>query len=106
MKKFVLMTLFLLVTLFSGTLLGIQHMQEEVGLSQPEPLIYEKEKGDYEKKRENTYELAHKKERMEQVESFNFFSDLGRLVAEGANDASRALLSQVMSFVHHVLNGE
>lgn len=101
-----MITLFILVTLFSGTLLGIQHMQEEMGISHPEPLTYEKEKSDSKNKLRDTNELAQKKERMEEVGNFNFFSDLGRLVGEGANEVSRTFLSQVMSFVHHVLNGE
>ncbi|PAM93518.1 hypothetical protein B4N84_17505, partial [Flavobacterium sp. IR1] len=51
-------------------------------------------------------QLVEKRQKAEDVGRFNFFSELGTGVAEGANRISRMALTQVMTFVHEVLNGE
>ncbi len=90
-------------------------MNEELGISQPVPLVVEKnEKKVIDQKTQvneleigtpSKDELAEKRKKVEEVGRFNFFSDMGSYIAEGMNQASRSLLSQVMSFVNHVLNG-
>ncbi|TWI56387.1 hypothetical protein [Halalkalibacter nanhaiisediminis] len=114
MKKLVVMTSFMGVLFLLGALLGVQHMNEELGISQPEPLPIEQKQEEpvQQNQTENQNqgavkkdELVEKKQRVEDVGRFNFFSEMGSSLAEGANRASRAFLSQVMSFVHNVLNG-
>lgn len=99
------------VFLLLGALFGVQHMNEELGISQPEPLTFEQKQGESPqlgkvKMSGNKYELAEKRQRVEDVGRFNFFSEMGSHLAEGVNRGSRAFLSQIMSFVHNVLNGE
>ncbi len=81
-------------------------MNEELGLSEPKPLTLVNKQGENEESKADISELIDKKERIEEVGSFNFFSDLGNFVADHVYEMSRSLLTQLMSFVHHVLNGE
>ncbi|WP_100372231.1 hypothetical protein [Bacillus sp. FJAT-45037] len=116
-KKLATVVLMILCTLLLGSLFGVQHMNEELGITTPVPLQL---KATSEKQAAQTdigpakdelnvlskSELKEKRQKVEEVGKFNFFSELGSTVAEGANRLSRTALSQVMSFVHEVLNGE
>ncbi len=87
-------------------------MNEKLGISQPSQLLIEDSKtkdpdkssvSSISKKGED---LKQKRQKVEEIGKFNFFSDLGTQLSEGLHALSRAALSQIMSFVHQVLNGE
>lgn len=117
-KKLVFVIMFILVTLLLGSLFGIQHMNEELGITKPVPLeLKESEAAGVpsepevisakkEQPADPKSQLVEKRQKAEDVGRFNFFSELGTGVAEGANRISRMALTQVMTFVHEVLNGE
>jgi hypothetical protein len=108
------------ILLLLGALFGVQQMNEALGISQPVPLLIEKKESSPEVKQSTSskvdskveagptpkIELVEKRKTAEEVGRFNFFSDMGNYIAEGMNYVSRSLLSQVMSFVNNVLNGE
>ncbi|WP_088102533.1 hypothetical protein [Halalkalibacter urbisdiaboli] len=112
MKRFVAIFISIVLLLFLGSLVGMQHMSEELGLSQPEPLFVQTdgEKVQPEQRPEPSpkpmEELKQKRQKVEEIGRFNFFSDIGGQLAESLNVASRSLLSQIMTFVHQTLNGE
>jgi hypothetical protein len=99
------------ILLLLGALFGVQLMNEELGISQPIPLQVEKEEASPSPTRNvneqpmTKNELVEKRQSVEEVGRFNFFSDLGNHIAAGLNYVSRAVLSQIMSFVDNVLNG-
>ncbi|WP_332690852.1 hypothetical protein [Halalkalibacter lacteus] len=114
MKKLVVRMFVISLLLLLGALFGVQQMNEKLGISQPEPLVVlKKQEGkQIESKKGNELvqkqqnELVEKKQTVEEVGRFNFFSDMGNAIADGMNYGSRAVLSQIMSFVDNVLNGE
>ncbi|GAE26943.1 hypothetical protein JCM9140_3053 [Halalkalibacter wakoensis JCM 9140] len=106
MKKLVVKGSFIGIILLLGALFGVQMMNEHLGVSQPVPLQNENNeevKNEIEQPKKN--ELVEKRQQVEDVGRFNFFSDLGNHIAGGFNYISRAVLSQIMSFVDNVLNG-
>ena len=115
MKKFAVRISLIGLLILLGALFGVQMMNEELGISQPVPLVVEKTENKSKDARETASEseedatpekeLVDKRKKQEEVGRFNFFSDMGSHIAEGMNYASRSLLSQVMSFVNNVLNG-
>ncbi|NEU31638.1 hypothetical protein GN156_12770 [bacterium LRH843] len=107
MRKLVGMIFLVIVLFLLGSFFGVQQMNEDLGISQPVPLpLLDKEDSVPKQNLVKNNELVEKRERIEEVGRFNFFSEMGSSVAEGANQAGRAFLSQIMSFVHNVLNGE
>jgi hypothetical protein len=92
--------------LLLGALFGVQQMNEGLGISQPEPLVVQKQQEVKTVEPKMSNELVQKKQTVEEVGRFNFFSDMGNALADGMNYGSRAVLSQIMSFVDNVLNGE
>ncbi|MCL7747280.1 hypothetical protein [Halalkalibacter alkaliphilus] len=109
MKKFIVKILVIGLLLFLGALFGVQLMNEELGISHPVPLQVEKEEAsatiNVKEQTITKNELVEKRQSVEEVGRFNFFSDLGNHIAAGLNYVSRAVLSQIMSFVDNVLNG-
>ncbi|GAE33349.1 hypothetical protein [Halalkalibacter akibai] len=112
MKKLVVRIGVIGILILLGALFGVQQMNEALGISQPVPLLIEtketqpkKEKLEKEESPNTKLELVAKKETVEKVGRFNFFSDMGNSIADGFNFLSRSLLSQVMSFVNNILNG-
>ncbi|WP_227934902.1 hypothetical protein [Alkalihalobacillus deserti] len=115
MKKLVVRISIISLLLLIGASFGVQVMNEELGISWPVPLIVEETENSSSAEDKavdkskivitSKIELAEKSQKVEEVGRFNFFSDMGSYLAEGMNYASRSLLSQVMSFVNNVLNG-
>ncbi|MDT8862891.1 hypothetical protein N0O92_22210 [Alkalihalobacillus sp. MEB130] len=108
MKKMVVKVSVIGLLLLLGALFGVQVMNEERGISQPLPLQVEQEERNTASAEVHTVainELAEKRQTVDDVGRFNFFSDLGNHLAGGLNYVSRAILSQIMSFVDDVLNG-
>ncbi|MDV2683065.1 hypothetical protein RYX56_01610 [Alkalihalophilus lindianensis] len=116
-KKLALVMTLIVGTLLLGSLFGVQHMNEELGITKPVPLEIKTDQSDDSVKPvvqsgatktqvDAKSELIDKRQKAEDVGRFNFFSELGSNMAEGANRLSRLALSQVMAFVHEVLNGE
>ncbi|MBP3951321.1 hypothetical protein [Bacillus suaedae] len=107
MKKLVVIFVSVGLLILLGSLFGVQQMSEELGISQPVPLLIEKEQQQEEKATQvKQSELEVKSQKIEETGRFNFFSEMGSDLAKGFNYVSRAMLGQVMTFVHQVLNGE
>lgn len=104
MKKVLLVGLFLGILFMFGTLTGVQLMSEEQGKSEVVPLLIEEEIE--EERVDKMKEIKEKKEKVDAIGTFNFFSDLGKFVADAFYEISRNVLKEMMLFVHHVLNGE
>lgn len=103
MKKTIGIGVFLLLLYLFGALSGIQMVNEELGRATVVPLTVEENE---EQAEERVLELIEKKEKLAEIGSFNFFSDLGDFIADLAYEASRAVLVKIMSFVHDIINGE
>ncbi len=102
------MTMVLL--LLAGALFGVQQMSEILGISEPEPITILKQKPQKEvahkqEKEPVIEELKAKQQKANEVERFNFFSELGKKLGEALHQLSRAGLSQLLTLFHDVLNG-
>lgn len=106
MKKLVVVFVSVGLLILLGSLFGVQQMSEELGISQPVPLLIEKEQQEEKATQVKQSELEVKSQKIEETGRFNFFSEMGSDLAKGFNYVSRAMLGQVMTFVHQVLNGE
>ncbi|KHF41918.1 hypothetical protein [Halalkalibacter okhensis] len=109
MKKLMVRISLIGLLLLLGALFGVQLMNEELEITQPIPLQIEQDETSSTAKevehQTTTNELVEKRKTVEEVGRFNFFSDLGNHLASGLNSISRAVMSQIMSFVDDVLNG-
>lgn len=102
-KRMMISTVAVGLFILFGILFGIQLVSEEVGMFQPVPLTIETPQTDHQQ--DSVYlELVNKADKAGDIGRFNFFSDLGEGIANGLNQISRAGLSRMISFIHH-LNG-
>ncbi|RST73876.1 DUF3679 domain-containing protein [Siminovitchia acidinfaciens] len=109
MVKFILKFLLLMLVLFIGVFIGMekahQGMQDMKGyedVSLPPPVhITESEDGKIEaallgNEINHTEELARKKKDLESLETFNFFSSMGKALASFVTEATKSLIDFIM----------